>query len=160
MSVDVATDSYARSEQEFKDLQISNGGVGLFMGSRVDAGTHFVNTWLEGQQDFGYYFSDGGINVDFDKGWRVDSSGIAGIYWRNGGGDNFGIANGQTFSGSSIGRGAGIMVDNQACNGANSLTRFTLRNVAFEVVSPGISAGLGAITLLDCTTTVFPTQRR
>jgi len=158
VSVDVATDSYARSEQEFKDLQISNGGVGLFMGSRVDAGTHFVNTWLEGQQDFGYYFSDGGINVDFDKGWRVDSSGIAGIYWRNGGGDNFGIANGQTFSGSSIGRGAGIMVDNQACNGANSLTRFTLRNVAFEVVSPGISAGLGAITLLDCTTAPFPTQ--
>ena len=39
-----------------------------------------------------------------------------------------------------------------------SLTRFTLRNVAFEVVSPGISAGLGAITLLDCTTAPFPTQ--
>ena len=158
LSVDIATDSLARSEQDFKDIQIQGGAVGLFMGSRVDTGTHFQNIWLEKQSAFGYYFSVGGINVDFDKGWRIDSPGIAGIYWRNGSGDNFGIANGQTFSGSSSGHGASIMIDNQGCNGENSPTRFTLRNVAFEVVSPGLSPGLGAITLLDCTTTVFPTQ--
>jgi hypothetical protein len=158
LSVDIATDSIARSEQEFKDIQITNGAVGLYMGSRVDTGTHFVNVWLETQSYFGYYFSGGGINVDFDKGWRLDSPGIAGIYWRNGGGDNFGMANGQSFSGSSAGQGAAIMVDNQACNSASDLTRLTLRNVAFEVYSPGLSSGLGAITLLDCTTASAPTQ--
>jgi len=158
LSVDIATDSLARSEQGFKDIQIVGGAVGVYMGSRVDTGTHFVNIWLETQSYFGYYFSDGGINVDFDKGWRIDSPGIAGIYWRNGGGDNFGLANGQTFSGSSHGRGASIMVDNEGCNGSNNPTRFTLRNVAFEVYSPGLAPGLGAITLFDCTTTAFPTQ--
>ena len=157
VSVVLATDSFARYEQGFKDIATQGGGVGFYMGSRVDAGTHFENTWAEKASYFGFYFPSGGVNVDFDKGWRSDSSGIAAIYWRSGGGDNFSLANGQTFSGTAGHQGAGIMLDNQACNGAAGAIRMSLRNMAIEIGS-SLAPGLGAITLYNCVSSSYPSQ--
>jgi len=103
INVAVAFDSFARSQQEISNVYIANqaglpadqqAGVNIFFGSRVDAGTRLVNTWVDSALYFDYYFSAGGINVEFDKGWRADGAGLADIYWRVITGDNFRIANG------------------------------------------------------------------
>ena len=91
---------------------------------------------MAGATKYGFYFANGGINVDFDKGWRTDGAGVAGIYWRVNSQDSFGIANGTTDNsrsayGSST-SGAAVMLDDAACF-HNAGVHFTARNVKHEI---------------------------
>jgi hypothetical protein len=115
----------------------------------VDAGTRVYNTWEEGAALFGYYFAAGGIDVNFDGGWRQDGAGLASIYWRVTGTDNFGIANGTINNATVAGsNGAEIMLDNQACKPDNNVS-LTARNMRMEVDS-SMNPGMGIFTMLDC----------
>jgi len=153
----------ARYQQSIRNIalgikspsQANNFDVGFYFGSRVDTGTHLENTSVAGANLYGYYFSSGGINIDFDKGWRADSAGVAGIYWRVAASDSFGIANGTIDNrrdayGSAIG-GAAVILDSAACKGGN--IHFTSRNIKVEANST-LSPGLGVFTLYDCPSTV------
>jgi hypothetical protein len=111
-----------------------------------------LNTQVAGSVEYGYYFSDGGINVDFDNGWRSDGSGVAGIYWRVVGADSFGISNGTVDNGRSAygssSSGAAVMLDNSACVNTSGI-HFTSRNMKIEV-NTSLATGLGVITMYDC----------
>jgi hypothetical protein len=154
-NVMIAFDSVARYDESISNLTLSPLGsstydVGFYFGSRVDTGTHVLNDDVSGANEYGYYFAGGGINVDFDKGWRTDGVGVAGIYWRVSGVDSFGVANGtvdNNRNGSST-SGVAVMLDNSACV-ANLGVHFTSRNFKVEV-NTSLAPGLGAITLLDC----------
>jgi hypothetical protein len=156
VNVMVAFDANARYEAAISDLVLSTVSttlnpyqVGYYFGSRVDTGTHMEHSEVSGATMYGYYFAAGGINVDFDKGWRSDGAGIAGIYWRVGGDDTFGIANGTTDNGSSASTsGAAVILDNSGC-ASSGFARLTVRNVKHEI-NTNMSAGLGVYTLLDC----------
>jgi hypothetical protein len=131
-------------------------GIDVFFARRTDAGSRVISTWAQNATLYGYYFSYGGLNTEFDKGWRCDSIGIAGggcIYWRLGVTDNFGIANG-TNDNNSAG-GAAVIFDNSAC-GLNRAVHFTSRNFKFEdntsFVQDSNGNQLGAFTLYDCPT--------
>ena len=162
VNVVFALPSTARYQQSISNISItsnnrvsaqtSNYQVGFYFGSRVDTGTRIANTWVAGAAEYSYYFSAGGINVDFDKGWRSDGAGVAGIYWRVSAADSFGIANGTVDnhrgdSGSS-GSGAAVMLDNAACV-PNAIVHFTSRNFLVEL-NTTLTPGLGAFTLYDC----------
>ncbi len=134
VNVMVAFDANSRYETTISNIVLTTASttlnayqVGFYFGSRVDTGTHLSHTEVAGASMYGYYFGAGGINVDFDKGWRTDGAGIAGIYWRVTGGDNFGIANGTTDNGTENGSstsGAAVMLDNSAC-ASGTLARLT-----------------------------------
>ncbi|HEY1253499.1 MAG TPA: hypothetical protein VGF01_01820, partial [Terracidiphilus sp.] len=160
VNVFIALPANARYQQSIHNIalgyksakQANEFDVGIYFGSRVDTGTHITNTWVSGASKFGYYFSDGGINIDFDKGWRADSAGLAGIYWRVAGSDSFGVANGTIDNSRSAydtaNSGAAVMLDNAACV-PNSSIHFTSRNVKVEV-NTTMAPGLGVFTLYDC----------
>jgi hypothetical protein len=156
VNVMVAFDSNARYETAIRDITLTTLSttlnpyqVGYYFGSRVDTGTHMEHSEVSGATMYGYYFAAGGINVDFDKGWRSDGAGIAGIYWRVGGNDTFGIANGTTDNRSSASTsGAAVILDNSAC-ASSGFARLTVRNVKHEI-NTNMSSGLGVYTLLDC----------
>jgi hypothetical protein len=157
-NVFVAFDAGARYEQAVSNIRLGNNTVtqtntyqvGFYFGSRVDTGTRISHAEVSGATEYSYYFSGGGINIDFDKGWRSDGAGIAGIYWRVGGVDSFGIANGTVDNNrggyGSSSSGAAVMLDNQASCG---IINFTSRNVKVEVNS-SLTQGLGVFTLYDC----------
>jgi hypothetical protein len=157
VNIVVALDSISRYQQSVKNIAIVNKAaaqantfnVGIYFGSRVDTGTHVINSQVAGSTEYGYYFSSGGINVDFDKGWRSDGAGIAAIYWRVGGSDSFGIANGtvDSYNGSPS-SGAAVMLDNAACASTSGI-HFTSRNMKIEINS-SLTSGLGAFTMYDC----------
>jgi hypothetical protein len=160
VNVAVAFDAAARYQQNVQNLvvgqvtatQTNRLDVGFYYGSRVDTGTRVWNVDVSGATKYGYYFANGGINVDFDKGWRTDGAGIAGIYWRVNSSDSFGIANGTTDNsrsayGSST-SGAAVMLDNAGCV-ANAQVHFTARNVKHEI-NTNQASGLGTYTLYDC----------
>jgi hypothetical protein len=162
INVMFASNTHSRYYEDLRDIELRNkggipkandAGVDFYFGSRVDTGTKVWGAWLEDPLYYGFYFSQGGIDVDFDKGWRVDDPGIAGIYWRVTAGDNFGIANGTVSSNS----GAGVMLDNSACN-QGAMVRFTARNMGMEVEANGLAPGLGMFMLLDCPRDIFPVQ--
>ncbi len=157
-NVMIAFDSSARYDQAINNIGLVNGGssqaynVGFYFGSRVDTGTRVTNTWVSGATEYSYYFAAGGINVEFDKGWRSDGAGVSGIYWRVTAADSFGIANGTVDNnrsgyGSST-SGAAVMLDNAACAN-NTGVHFTSRNVKIEINS-SLTPGLGAFTMYDC----------
>lgn len=156
VNVVVAFDANARYQQAVSNIAISNKSttnafdVGFYFGSRVDTGTRVWNAQVVGANEYGFYFSEGGINVDFDKGWRTDGVGTAGIYWRVGGFDSLGIANGTVDNNRSAygvsSSGAAVMLDNAAGCGA---MHFTSRNLKVEVNS-SLTSGLGVFTLYDC----------
>jgi hypothetical protein len=160
MNVFFALPSNARYQQSISNvalgykspMQVNTYDVGFYFGSRVDTGTHITNTWVAGATRYSYYFSAGGINVDFDKGWRSDGAAVAGIYWRIEGGDSFGVANGtidnsrQAYGSSSS--GAAVMLDNAACVD-NANIHFTSRNFKVEA-NTTLTPGLGVFTLYDC----------
>lgn len=162
INVMFASDLHSRYFEEIRDMEFRNmrgiprenwAGVDFYFGSRVDTGSRIWSVWAERPLYFGYYFSKGGIDVDFDKGWRSDEPGMAGIYWRVDGGDNFGIANGTVSTDS----GAGVMLDNSGCSQGN-LVRFSARNMGMEVEDKGLAPGMGMFMLLDCPTDMFPVQ--
>jgi len=160
VNVVLAFDSNARYQQSVSNISITNNttlqanslSVGIYFGSRVDTGTHVLNTQVQGATMYGYYFANGGINMEFDKGWRSDAAGIAGIYWRVGGLDSFGIANGTVDNlrngGGSTSSGAAVMLDNSACLVGNGI-HFTSRNIKVEI-NTSLTSGLGAFTFYDC----------
>jgi hypothetical protein len=164
LNVGIAFDSFARYEQEVKDIAISNMGglatnrlmgVALYFGSRVDAGTRINNAWAQGGTTADFYFANGGINTEFDKGWRSDDgAALANIYWRVGTAwDNFGLANGTISVNSATPSGAQVMLDNQSCS--SGTVRVTSRNMDHEIDS-SLASGFGVYTLLDCATTNVP----
>jgi len=158
VTVGFAFDSYARNQQEVSNIDLSSVGrlgVGLYFGSRVDTGSRVLNTWVEGPLYFGYYFSNGGINAEFDKGWRSDGAGIAGIYWRVITGDNFRFANG-TDNVSVNNYGAALMLDASSCD--LGTIEGTLSHVDMESDQFNIGSGLGIITLYDCPGSAFNPQ--
>jgi hypothetical protein len=164
INVAIAFDSMARNQQEVSNIMLANKGglpkdrrmgVDLYFGSRIDAGSRLLNTWIDGALYFDYYFSDGGINVEFDKGWRADGAGVSAIYWRVTGGDNFRIANG-TDNTSGNGNGAALMLDASSCDLAN--VEGTLSHVDMESDDFTIAPGLGVITLYDCGGSDFEPQ--
>jgi hypothetical protein len=164
LNVALAFDSYARNQQEVSNIDINaqpglatshKAGVNIFFGSRVDTGSRLVNTWTANALYFDYYFANGGINVEFDKGWRADGAGLSDIYWRVGPGDNFKIANG-TANVSASGNGAALMLDESACNLGN--VAGTLSHVDMESDAFNIASGLGVITLYDCGGSPFISQ--
>jgi hypothetical protein len=150
----VAFDSNARYELSIKNIALMPGAIppqiGFYFGSRVDTGTRMEHTEVAGMTMYGYYFSAGGINVDFDKGWRSDGVNIAGIYWRVSSSDNFGIANGTTDNRTENGMttsGGAVLFDNSSCVGAN--VHFTARNMHHEI-NTNMTSGLGVYTMLGC----------
>ena len=164
LNVALAFDSYARNQQEISNILINDqpglasshfAGVNIYFGSRADTGTRLVNTWSEAALYFDYYFSAGGINVEFDKGWRADGAGMADIYWRVLNGDNFRIANG-TANTSANNNGAALMLDASSCDLGN--VEGTLSHVDMESDQFNIASGLGVITLYDCGGSNFITQ--
>jgi hypothetical protein len=164
INVGIAFDSMARSQQEVSNILLTNKGglpkdrrmgVNLFFGSRLDAGSRLLNTWVNGALYFDYYFSAGGINVEFDKGWRADGAGMAAIYWRVITGDNFRFANG-TDNVAVDGNGAALMLDASSCDLGN--VEGTLSHVDMESDDFTIAPGLGIITLYDCGGSNFEPQ--
>jgi len=160
-TVGIAFDAAAHFQNEVKDFEIwepgnypaaEKMGADLYFGSRIDSGSRIYNVYADSGLYFDYYFSNGGINVDFDKGWRSDNaSQIAMVYWRLGGGDHFSMATG-SLSANNEATGANVMFDNQGCNAGSSATgRFTFHNMTFEVDTP-FNLGFGAITMLACPT--------
>ena len=156
VNVIVAFDANARYQQSIRNITITNKNstnaaeVGVYFGSRVDSGTRIWNAQVAGTSKYGFYFANGGINVDFDKGWRTDGVGVAGIYWKIGASDSLGVANGTVdnsrSAGGSSSSGAAVVMDNAASCGN---MHFTSRNLKVEVNS-SITPGLGAFTLYDC----------
>ena len=157
-NVMIAFDANARYEQSVSNISLSNKSitqtntfqVGFYFGSRVDTGTRIWHGEVAGATEYSYYFSSGGINIDFDKGWRSDSAGVAGIYWRVSGSDSFGIANGTVDNNRSaygaLSSGAAVTLDNQSSCGN---IHFTSKNLKVEVNS-SLTPGLGVFTLYDC----------
>jgi hypothetical protein len=157
-NVMIAFDANARYEQSVSNISLGNKSitqtntyqVGFYFGSRVDTGTRVWHGEVAGATEYSYYFSNGGINIDFDKGWRSDSAGVAGIYWRVTGSDSFGIANGTVDNNRSAygasSSGAAVMLDNQSSCGN---IHFTSKNLKVEVNS-SLTPGLGVFTLYDC----------
>jgi hypothetical protein len=154
VNVMVAFDAAARYSARIESIALASGTtnpqVGFYFGARVDTGTRIEMAQVAGVTMYSYYFSSGGINIDFDHGWRSDGANIAGIYWRAGADDNFGIANGTTDNrteSSSSTSGAAVMLDNSSCAGDS--VHFTVRNMHHEI-NTNMGSGLGVYTLLDC----------
>jgi len=149
-SVVLAFDGNARYEQEVKDIEIATSdanSIGILFGSRVDTGTRIYNTWVEGTSEYNYYFAVGGINIDFDKGWRGGAAQQGSIYWRVGSGDNLSLLNG-TVDNRSTASASGplIILDGQATCGIMSLN---VQNVKVEI-NTSIQPGEGVVTMYDC----------
>ena len=78
-NVFIAFDANARYEQAVSNIGLGNKTltqtntfqVGFYFGSRVDTGTRVWHGEVAGATEYSYYFSGGGINIDFDKGWRM-----------------------------------------------------------------------------------------
>jgi hypothetical protein len=90
VDVFVAFDANASFEQSITNIVLTNKvatqnntfQVGFYFGSRVDTGTKIVHGEVSGATEYGYYFSNGGINIDFDKGWRSDGARRRGFFRR------------------------------------------------------------------------------
>ena len=101
INVMLALDSNARYEQSISNLFFatksgaSEPQVDVYFGGRVDTGTHVINTEAAEASEYGFYFAYGGINVDFDKGWRCDGVGLGCIYWRVAGADSLELPTGR-----------------------------------------------------------------
>lgn len=163
-NVALAFDSYARYQQEISNILISaqpglpverRAGVNVYFAARVDTGSRVLNTWSDFALYFDYYFAAGGINVEFDKGWRADGAGLAEIYWRVVGEDNFRIANG-TANLNGNNSGAALMLDTSSCD--LGTVEGTLSHVDMESGPFNVAPGLGIITLYDCGGSSLATQ--
>lgn len=168
-NVVIAFDASARYQQSISNIVIQPKttaaanpfNVGIYFGSRVDTGTRLWNAQVEESIEYGFYFAAGGINVDFDQGWRGDGNRVAAIYWRIAGEDSFGIANGTVDNNIcnkcvAPASGGAVILDNTVCN-PNSGIHFTSRNVKVEV-NTSLASGLGVFTLYDCPADANPEQ--
>lgn len=167
-NVGIAYDAQARYQQANTSFVINSNralsnalGVGIYFGSRVDTGTRVWNVQVIGANLYAYYFADGGLNVDFDKGWRADAIGKGATYWRVTGEDSVDISNGTTdnFSSAASTEGASMVFDAGACGSLynNVSVIATTKHLKIEV-NEGLNPGIGAITLYDCPTNPRPGQ--
>jgi hypothetical protein len=167
-NVGIAYDAQARYQQANTSFVISSNralsnalGVGIYFGSRVDTGTRVWNVQVSGANLYAYYFAGGGINVDFDKGWRADAIGEGATYWRVTGSDSVDISNGTTDNNSSAAstEGSSMVFDAGACGSLynNYSAIMTTKHLKIEV-NKGLNPGMGAITLYDCPTNPRPGQ--
>jgi hypothetical protein len=157
VSVMAAFDAQAHFTATVKALTFANksgnpaASIDLLFGSRVDTGTLIDGVWTESPTLYGYYFASGGINESFVNGWRADSAGQAGIYFRVSGGDNLGLYNGTVPNGLT--NGAGVILDNSACSigGGGGVMHFNASHVLFEQDSTP-ATGLAGLVLYQCVT--------
>jgi hypothetical protein len=151
-SVVFAFDAAAHFEQSISNIEVTSGtnlpSVDFLFGSRLDTGSRIWNTWAQASGMYGYYFTNGAINVDFDKGWRASSAGIAGIYWRVSG-DNLELTNGTSTNGSSP--SGMILLDNSGCNTIN----LNVVHVDFEA-NHALAANTGVTTIYGCPSASTP----
>ena len=158
ISVLMATDAIARNEQPFTNLQLQDlygytapVGIDLFMGSRLDSGSHLDNMWFGGANAYALvYFSDGALDFDMGRGTRFNAPAKLGqIYWKNDGG---GELKGDTVSFSTNSRlgGASILVDSLDC--VAGTLKLGLSNSTLES-DTSYQAGFAGIMLLACPTT-------
>jgi hypothetical protein len=153
VSVVFAFGSQARYMQSISNIEVINrdsnpASVDFLFGSRVDTGTHIIDTWAEKPREYGYYFCCGGINVEFDKGFRSDLAGKAGIYWRASS-DSLALANGTITNAqlaSSPHDGVAVMLDASQC--LSGYVHMTVRNVKTEIAY--LAPNYGIYTMLDC----------
>jgi len=137
-------------------LTANQPGIGILRQNRVDSGTAMYRTWIQEMVYFGIDFAGGGINTSIDDSFRVDSFGLAGIYWRVGGADNFSISRG-TLTQFRNGEGAFIMLDGQQCLATSTFVRLSIRNGDLENNFTA-AAGMGDVTMLDCPANHTATQ--
>jgi hypothetical protein len=153
LSVVFSTNSYARNQQEVKDIAVIHGGVQFYFGTRVDSNSRIYGTWAENAGYFGFYFLNGGIDYEFDKGWRCDNPGLSCIYWPNRGGGILGLSNASVASNL----GGALELDNSQCSNGGTI-RVHMHNISFEVAPGGLTVGTGMVNLLDCPSASFPIQ--
>lgn len=155
VNVGFAFDSAQRYNLTIKDIYLASRymapayslDVDAYFGGRVDSGTHILGGGAGGANIAGYYFSVGGINTEFDKGWRGDSNTGTVIYWNVGANDNLAIANGTTDNGTGLTYGgSAVIINHSACSGS---MYFTAHNVKHEI-NTNMAPGVGVYTLLDC----------
>jgi hypothetical protein len=155
VNVVLAFDPSYQYEAEVNNISIGNIAsttfdVGVYYGAAVDTGTRIYNTWVSGANEYSYYFSNGGINMEFDKAWRSDGAGIAGIYWRAGSTDNLSIANGtidnNRVSNGYATSGGAIVLDAYGCGTCN--VHLASKNIRIEL-NQTMQAGIGAFTFYD-----------
>jgi hypothetical protein len=152
-----ATTTNARYEQRIQNLSISNPltpfDIGFFFGGRIDSGTYIDNDWVSQANEYDFYFSNGGINVFFDHGWRGDHAKQGAIYWRLIGSDNLALNNGEVDNrvvplDSTTPMGPMIVIDGQTdCLYGRMI--LSINNVKVEVNST-IQPGEGVVTIFDC----------
>jgi hypothetical protein len=160
VNVGFASDQNAEANQEVKNITLMNNngvnaatgglGVGFYAGSRIDTGSRFYNTWLQNGYYFNYYIAGGGLNVEWDKGWRCDGGGVC-IYWAmsggsSPGGDGFSLANGTMASNGLTQPNTGLLeIDT---GGGVGTVHATLRNIKVEPPIP-VPSGSGVLYLID-----------
>ena len=157
VTVMMASDGISRYGQSISNLTFTPASqtlnplsVAMLHGSRVDTGSDVLNVSCSSTQIACHYYSEGGINVKFDNGWRGDGNQGTTIFWRTGGNDSLNISNG-TNDNESCGNstcGVALTIDNAAACASMQLTG---KNVKFEINSPQ-TPGLGAVTLYQCPT--------
>ncbi len=160
VNVGFASDQNAQANQEVKNITLTNNngvnaatgglGVGFYAGSRIDTGSRFYNTWLQNAYYFNYYIAGGGLNVEWDKGWRCDGGGVC-IYWAmsggsSPGGDGFSLANGTMASNGLTQPNTGLLeIDT---GGGVGTVHAALRNIKVEPPIP-VPSGSGVLYLID-----------
>jgi hypothetical protein len=122
INVRMATDAYGNSEEQFNNIGLNDitgapaAGVGILIQSRADARTLFLQTFVDVAQWADYDFEAGGLNVEFDQGWRSDGCTLPGggnIYWSVGSQDRLYLGPGQFGSNCTYKSGAQLLIDNE-----------------------------------------------
>ena len=151
VNVGVAFDAAARYNESIKSvtLQATTAGtldIGYLFSSRKDSGMIIDGAWVAGVNKYAYYFAQGGINTAFYGGWRSDTTGLAGIYWRASGNDDLEIGEGTSPNQPSPFNGGFIVLDGANCVGQIYLH---VHDVRIEV-NNALTAAPGIVTMYDC----------
>jgi hypothetical protein len=177
-SVVMAFDANAQYEAQMSNLMIVPNNwtpstpntahpynVGIYYGSPLDTGSNVYHVEIEGSDEYGFYISQGGINQTFGDGWCVDGMRVAGIYMRDGGGDNLDLGKGTVDNDVCVGcatpYSGGVLMLDETFGGWNQAVK--VGGVKFESNTslwpngsgplpggaPVPQGGIGAITILD-----------
>ncbi len=159
VNVGMASDQNAQFNEEIRNIEITNAsgvsttqglGVTYYAGSRIDTGSRFYNTYFDSGYYFNYYIANGGLNAEWDKGWRCDGGGVC-IYWRVGANDGFSLGTGTMASGGLTQPNTGLLeIDDGA--GQLGFAHVTIRNVKVEPTDT-VPSGGSVITLINYPTT-------
>ena len=161
-NVGIAFSADARVDAGLNNIQLKNAsgvtgtpnalGVDVYFGSRVDSGTRIYSSWVGYGTVADYYFSNGGINVDFDKGWRSDGAASLGniLLAFRAALTILRMATGTiTVGAGAPATGPYITLDSSACSTTNPILHVDLNNMNMEVDS-AFNTSSGVIQTLDC----------